>query len=512
MAPAPEGQSPLDDFFSRYDVNLFVDHAETSGAPIVVEDHPTPANLLGCVERESEMGALITDFTLIKAGSLHRALGGFLILHIEDILQHPAAWEGLMRSLRSGLAKIEENSDGQEQSKTKTIEPEPLAIETKVILIGSDETYEALLGHDDRFTKLFKIKAHMQDSVHRTAASINNLLPSLKRIIDEGGLKPFTREALAGLVDEASRLAEDQRKLSLKLPLLRDLMIEASALADMAKRDIVDQATLCKAIKARHYRSNLYEEEFMEEYNRELIKVATTGSAVGRVNGLSVTWFGAFEFGLPHQIACTVGVGREGVLDLEREADRSGPIHTKGMMILKSYLLDLFAQNKPLILSGSLCFEQSYAHVEGDSASGAELAALLSALSRTPIDQSLAFTGAVSQSGDILAVGGVTQKIEGFFQICNRRGLTGRQGVLIPQDNIDHLMLKDEVVEAVAQDKFKIYPVRRIEQAMELLTGLPAGRRLKDGGFSAGSLYKLVDDRLTELTRLGEREYSRRRR
>ena len=279
-------------------------------------------------------------------------------------------------------------------------------------------------------------------------------------------------------------------------------MIEASALAGMAGQDIVDLPALKKARQARIFRANLYEEQFMEEYDRGLIKVPTFGAAVGRVNGLSVTWYGDFEFGLPHQISCTVGVGHDGIVDLEREAKLAGPIHTKAMMILKSYLVSLFAHNKPLVLTGSLYFEQSYAGVEGDSASGAELTALLSALADVPVNLSLAFTGAVSQTGQIMAVGGVTRKIEGFYEVCKRHGLRNGQGVIIPKDNIDHLMLNDEVTAAAEAGKFNIYPVAHINEALELLTGLPAGRPRKDGTFTPGTLYHLVDKRLANLGRI----------
>lgn len=493
-----------EDHFSRYEVHVFVDNAATHGAPVVVEDHPTARNLLGSIERESEMGTLVTDFSLIKAGALHRANGGYLILHVEDVLQYQSAWEGLLRSLRSGLARIEEADEGQDQVKTKTLEPEPMPVNCKVVLIGDHNAYEMLLAYDDRFPKLFKIKAHLQEHVWRKAPSVKSFVKSLSRVIDEAKLLPFNRAALAGLVDYASTLAEDQRKLSLKTPLVRELMLEANAMARSNGKDIVDMESLARARRAKDYRANLYEEEFLEEYDRELIKVSTRGAAVGRVNGLSVTWFGDYEFGLPHQIACTVGVGDEGVVDLEREADLGGPIHTKAMMILKSYLMGRFAQNKPLVFSGSLCFEQSYARVEGDSASAAELTALLSALAEVPIKLSCAFTGAVSQSGAILAVGGVTRKIEGFFQVCKRRGLDGSQGVLIPVDNRDHLMLDDDVIDAVETGKFHIWPVSTIEQALELLTDMPAGKSLKNGGFSAGSLYARVDKRLAELARLAK--------
>lgn len=507
QAQAGHGDSgSAEDFFNRFGVNLFVDNAELTGAPVIACDHPTESNLLGSLEREAELGALYTDFTLAKAGDLHKANGGFLIVHMEEVAGHPDAWDGLLRALRSGRARVEEAGDG-EGARTKTIEPDPVPLGLKVILVGTDETFEHLLLYDDRFPKLFKIKAHMQDTVDRTAASIRSFLRQVGSIIQHEGLPPFDRAALAGLVDYAARLAEDQKKISLRWPLARELMIESSALARQRRQKTVTRKVLDEARRHRDFRSNLLEEEFMAEYDRQLIKVATSGSAVGRANGLSVTWFGDHEFGLPHQIACTVGVGHGGILDLEREAELGGPIHTKGMMILKSYLLGLFAQDKPLVLTGSLCFEQSYAEVEGDSASAAELAALLSALAETPISLSMAFTGAVSQSGAVMAVGGVNRKVEGFFEVCRRRGLSGDQGVLVPQDNVVHLMLKDEVVRAVKEKKFNIWPVTHIEQALELLTGLPAGRRTRTG-FSAGSLFDRVNTRLTKLAKLAD--YGRR--
>jgi lon-related putative ATP-dependent protease len=500
----PDG-APLDDIFYRYEINLFVDNSQTTGAPVIVEDHPTYFNLMGCIERESELGALYTDFTLVKAGSLHRAGGGFLIVKVEDLVQNPTAWEGLLRALRSGQARVEDPSEGAEHARTRTIEPEPVQLDVKIILVGLDETYELLLYTDERFQKLFKLKAHLQDTMRRTPENTAILVSLLCRVIRDAGLAPFSRDALAALVDHASHLAEDQAKLSLKIPLLRELMIEAEALARMAGATCVERGHLARAVTARDFRADLFEEEYLAEYDREMLKVATSGMAVGRANGLSVRMIGDHAFGLPHQIACTVGVGHGGIMDLEREAELGGPIHTKGMMILKSYLLGRFAQDKPLVLTGSLCFEQSYAEVEGDSASGAELAALLSALAERPIRLCYAFTGAVSQSGAILAVGGVNEKIEGFFAVCRRRGLTGEQGVLLPADNVDNLMLPEEVVAAVAQGQFHIFPVRRIEEAMEILTGIPAGKRGADGSFPSGSLYGLVDERLTRLARLALR-------
>ncbi|MDY0305181.1 MAG: Lon protease family protein [Desulfovibrio aminophilus] len=495
---------PADDVFYRYEVNLFVDNSRQQGAPVVIENHPTPFNLLGSIEREAEMGALYTDFTLIRAGAVHRANQGFLILNMEDLLAYPASWEGLLRALRLGVSRIEDPVD-PEQVRARTIEPEPIPLNLKILLVGTDETYEQLLYSDDRFQKYFKLKAHLQPTAPRTAQNIRNYLYTLGRIVREADLPPFSRDALAGLVDQAGRLAEDQKKLSLAFPLVRERMIEAAAIARMRGDEVVSAEHLAEAVAARDFRANLFEEEFMADYDREVIKVATGGSAVGRANGLSVTLFGDYEFGLPHQISCTVGVGHGGILDLEREAQLGGPIHTKGMMIIKSYLLGLFAVDKPLVLSGNLCFEQSYAGIEGDSASGAELAALLSALSGAPIDLSYAFTGAVSQSGAIMAVGGVNRKIEGFFEVCRRRGLTGRQGVILPADNVVNLMLKDEILDAVGNGLFHIHPVRSIEEALHLLTGVPAGRRGKGGRFPKGSLYDMVDRRLAELCRLARK-------
>ncbi|MCL1986152.1 MAG: AAA family ATPase [Betaproteobacteria bacterium] len=493
----------------RYDINLFVDNSQTSGAPIVADDHPTSSNLLGCVEREAEMGALITDFTLIKAGSLHKANGGFLVLNMEDVLQYPAAWEGLMRALRSGLARIEDSGETDASTRTKGIEPEALCLNLKVILVGSESLYETLLLNDERFSKLFKIKAHMADATRRDQSGLRVYLARMARIIAEADLLPFERSAMARLIDFGSELIEDRQKLSLKFPLLRELMIEASALANRAGMEKVDRGHIESALDARNYRANLAEELFLEEYDRKLIKVRTSGNAVGQVNGLSVTWHGNFEFGLPHCISCAVGVGHGGIIDLEREAELSGPIHTKAMMILKSYLLDQFARNKPLVMTGSLCFEQSYAGVEGDSASGAELAALLSAISGVPVRLSLAFTGAVSQSGQIMAVGGVNRKIEGFFQVCARHGLTGEQGVIVPRDNMDHLMLSRRVVDAVERGQFTVFPVQHITEAMEILTGMPAGRRRRDGSFTPGSMYQKVDSRLVEMGKLAAYAYKR---
>jgi predicted ATP-dependent protease len=412
------------------------------------------------------------------------------------------AYEGLLRALRAGVAKIEDPTDQVDSVRTKTVEPEPVALSVKVVLVGIDELYELLLQTDRRFRKLFKVKAHMQDHVERTDEAAVSLAAELCRIIRQDALPEFDREALAWLVDHSSRLAADQTRLSLEYPLLREIMIEAAALARLNGRKTVGTATLHEARDAQIYRANLFEEEFMADYDREIIKVPTRGEGVGVVNGMSVTFYGDYVFGLPHRIACTVGVGRRGIIDLEREAELGGPIHTKAIMILTSFLLGRFAHDKPLILSGTIHFEQSYAGIEGDSASGAELACLLSALADVPINLSYAFTGAVGHQGDILAVGDVTRKIEGFFKVCKRRGLTGGQGVLLPKDNVDNLMLSAEVIDAVDAGRFHVFPVETIEQAMEILTRHPAGEQHPDGSFTEGSIFARVDARFRELGRL----------
>lgn len=502
--PAGYESQVQDELAARYDINLFVDNAGLSGAPVVFDDHPTGANLMGCIEREAEMGALVTDFTLIKSGSIHRANGGYLVLHLEDVLQHPAAWEALLRSLRSGQSRVEDTDD-ETAGKAKGLRPQPMPLSLKVILVGKDELYELLLLSDERFSKLFKIKAHLTEHMPRSSAGIRIYLLHMRRIIDDDALLPFERDALAGLVDLGSHLIEDQQRLSLKYPLLREIMVEASALASLRKAKSVTGAVLEEALRARDFRSNLVEEAFMEEYDRGIIKVATSGEAVGKVNGLSVSFYGDFEFGLPHEISCTVGAGSGGIIDLERDAKLGGPIHTKAMMILKSYLVGAFAHNKPLVLTGSLGFEQNYAGIEGDSASGAELAALLSALSLVPVRLDLAFTGAVGQFGQIMAVGGVTRKIEGFFKVCKRHGLTGSQGVILPKDNIPHVLLQGELFEAVRDGRFHVYAVSHITEAMEILCSLPAGRLRKNGTYTRGSVYGKADARLRELAFMASR-------
>ncbi len=493
----------------RYAINLFVDNSECKGAPIISEANPITHNLLGCIEREAEMGVLITDFTLIKAGSLHKASGGYLIIHIEDILQHPNAWEGLLRTMRSGFSRISENVESVDACKTKGIEPEAIPLDVKIILIGSDNHYENLLLHDDRFVKFFKIKAQLSETTQRNSPNIKAWLQNLAVIIDNASLLPFTNCALAQLVDYSSCLCEDQRKLSLQFSIVREVMMEASTYAKMQNKEIVDQEIILHTINERVSRKSYLKELYFEDYNRESVKIQTSGYVVGQVNALSVTQHGDYHFGLAHKVACTISVGHNGIIDLEREAELSGPVHIKAMMILKSYLNAQFARNKPLVFNGTIGFEQSYSHIDGDSASGAELAALLSALSEVPINLAIAFTGAVNQQGDILAVGEVTKKIEGFYDLCSYRGLTGEHGVIIPFDNKDNLMLNKCVQDAVMDGLFHIYPIKHITQALQILTGIPVGKIRKDNAFTTNSIYDKIDKRLMALGWYAENAYKK---
>ncbi|MGM0610377.1 MAG: AAA family ATPase [Thermodesulfobacteriota bacterium] len=500
------------DFFSRYKINLFVDNSRQNGAPIVIENNPNYFNLLGCVERESEMGTYYTDFTLLKAGSLHRANGGFLILRAEDILSNISAWEGLLRALRSGQSRLEDPAEHYDLVRTRSLEPDPVVLNLKIILIGTDELYEILLEADDRFSKFFKLKAHMLDEVDRNADNTAALLSALQSMAGEISNRRLTREAKCALLDYASEMVGDQKKISLQLSYINDILIEADAASSMEGKKDIDAESVNFVRKSRIHRLNLYEDQFLEEYEKNIIKVSTDGNGVGCVNGLAVSASGDYIFALPHQITCTVGAGHGGVIDLEREAELGGPIHTKAILILKNYLQNLFAQDKPLIFSGSIYFEQSYAPVDGDSASAAELIALLSALSGVPVRYSLAMTGALSHSGEIMAVGEVTRKIEGFYEVCVRRGLSGKHGVIIPADNVDNLMLNKKVVQACRNGLFSIYSVEHINQALEILTGIKAGRRLKDGRFSRHSIYSLVDEKLRHFAYLAEKKARRQKR
>ena len=486
----------------RYDVNVIVDNSELKGAPVVIESNPAYPNLFGTIERQAMLGALFTDFTMIKPGSLHKANGGYLIMKALDLLKWYFSWEALKRALKDRQIKIEDLGELYGIFSTRTIKPEPIPLNVKIVLTGDPLLFELLHIFDDRFPKLFKVKAHMDDSMDKKEDSILNFAKMVARFCKESGIRHVDRTGVARLVEYSMEQTEDQEKLSLELGDIKDLLQEADYYAGVDNSNLINREHIEKAIEKRVYRSNLIEEKIKELIEKDIFWVETDGEKIGQVNGISILMTGDHEFGKPNRITATVSVGREGVIAIERESRLSGKIHTKGVMILSSFIKERFAHNKPLSLTATLCFEQSYGLVEGDSASSAELFALLSALANVPIYQGIAVTGSISQKGEIQPVGGVTKKIEAFYDICKRKGLNGRQGVIIPEKNIKNLMLKKEIIESVKEGKFHIWPISKVEEGIEILTGMKAGELQPDGTYPEGTLFRKVDDRLKEFARI----------
>ncbi len=483
----------------RYQVNVLVDHGDSQGAPVVYEDNPSYQNLLGRVEHMAQMGALVTDFNLIKPGALHRANGGYLILDAHKVLMQPYAWEGLKRALQSRQINIESLGQMLSLVSTVSLEPEPIPLDVKVVLLGDRMLYYLLCALDPDFSELFKVAADFDEEMDRTPE--NQLLYArlIGTLARKESLRPLDRTAVARVIEHSSRMVGDAEKLSIQMRSICDLLREADYWAGEAGRDVIRAEDIQRAIDAQIYRSDRLRERLQEEILRGTILIDTEGEKIGQVNGLSVIELGNFAFGRPSRITARIRMGKGEVIDIEREVELGGPIHSKGVLILSSFLGARYAAERPLSLSASLVFEQSYSGVEGDSASSAELYALISAIAEVPIKQSLAVTGSVNQHGQIQAIGGVNEKIEGFFDVCKARGLTGDQGVLIPAANVKHLMLRQDVVEAVAAGKFHIYPIETVDQGIEILTGLPAGERDKDGNYPEGTINYLVEARLAEL-------------
>ncbi|MBX6422861.1 Lon protease family protein [Thermosulfurimonas sp. F29] len=497
--PFPVPVPPREPVFVRYEVNLFVDNSETRGAPVVFEPNPTYPRLFGAIERKAQFGALLTDFTMLRAGSLHRANGGFLILRALDLLRNPFSYETLKRIIKSRKIFLEDLGEQLGLFTTKTLRPKPIPFRAKVILIGDLFLYHLLYAFDETFRELFKVKAPLEEWVDRTEERTREFLRTVALMVRKKNLLPVSADGLARLVEYSCELAGRKDKLSLKLPEIFDTLREAHFWAQSEGASNITAQHIEKALEERRRRLSLIEDRLHEAIMKDLIRIRTEGEEVGSINGLSVYELGDYRFGRPTRITANVSLGREGVINIEREAELSGKIHTKGVMILSGFLRERFVQDKPLTLSATLCFEQSYGLVEGDSASSAELFALLSALAGVPIKQGIAVTGSVSQKGEIQPVGGVNEKIEGFFRVCAERGLTGEQGVIIPAANVNDLVLKKEVVEAVAEGKFHIWPISRVEEGIEILTGLPAGEPGPDGRYPEGTVFYLVDKRLREL-------------
>ncbi len=492
----PWSQSPQ---FKKYEVNVIVDNSELEGAPVLMEMNPTYYNIFGRIEKEDQFGALITDFTMIRGGSLHQANGGYFVVSVEELLKNLFTWESLKRVLKNRELEIEEAGERLGFVSTKSLRPEPVPIQVKVILIGPPYLYYLLHRFDPEFQELFKVKAEFDVAMERTPENVQHYGAFISTFCRKERLQLLDRSALGKVVEYGSRLAEDQSKLSTRFAEIADIIREACFYAHTAGADRVCAEHIESAVEARIYRSNLIQEKIQEMMEREVLLIDTGGEKVGQINGLSVYSVGDFSFGKPSRITCSIGIGRGGIMDIEREAKLGGRFHTKGVMILSGYLSSRYAGDTPLSLSARLVFEQSYSEVDGDSASSTELYALLSALSGLPLRQSLAVTGSVNQKGEIQAIGGVNEKVEGFFEICKSRGFTGEQGVIIPESNRQNLMLKEEVVEAAREGKFHLYAVSHVDQAMELLTGKRAGSRREDGSFEEGSINDLVQRSLRSL-------------
>lgn len=502
----PQQQLPFplpwmkEDPFKKYEVNVIVDNSNLKGAPVVIESNPTYPNLFGRTEKEVQLGALVTDFTMIRGGALHKANNGYLIIPAEELLRDPFAYEGLKRALRSGQIVIEELEARYGFISTKSLKPQPIPLSVKVILIGSPYLYQLLFALDMEFTEFFKVKAEFDTTMARTQENVRQYAAFVCTLCQKENLKHLDGSGLAKLVEYSSRLAEDQQKLSTRFAEIADIVREANFYATQENSKLVTGIHVKKAIEERIYRSKLIQEKIQEMINRGILLIDTDAEKVGQVNGLSVMGLGDFAFGSPSRVTASIGLGREGVIDIEREAKMGGPIHTKGVLILSGYLNDKYARDKPLSLSARLVFEQNYAGVEGDSASSTELYAILSALSGLPIKQGIAVTGSVNQKGEVQAIGGVNEKIEGFFEVCKAKGFTGKQGVMIPESNVQNLMLKEEVVEAVKAGLFHIYAVKTIDEGIEILTGVKAGQKLEDGTFEKGTVNYLVDKCLREMS------------
>lgn len=485
--------------FRKYEVNVVVDNSGTEGAPVVIEQNPTYQNLFGKVEKEVQFGVMITDFTMIRSGSLHKANGGYMVIPVEDLVRNPFAWDGLKAALKTEEVTIEEPGERMGFISARGLKPQPIPLSTKILLIGTPQINQMLYRMDPDFKDLFKVRADFDITMTRNDVNAKKYASFICTLCEKFNLKHLDNTGVAKVVEFGSRLADDQKKLSTRFALLADLIKEANFYSTEEQVQYTTAKHITKAIEEKIHRSNLIQEKIQEYIERGVFLIETEGEEVGQVNGLSVIDLGDFSFGRPSRVTVSIGLGREGIVDIEREAQMGGPIHTKGVLILGGYLANKYAQDKPLSLTAKLVFEQSYEGVEGDSASSTELYAILSALSGLPLRQSLAVTGSVNQKGEVQAIGGVNEKLEGFFELCKAKGLTGDQGAMIPASNVENLMLKEEIVEAAKVGKFRIFPVSTIDEGIEVLTGVPAGERRADGTYEEGTVNYRVNMRLREM-------------
>jgi predicted ATP-dependent protease len=486
---------PVELLFERYRVNVVVDRGGATGAPVVFEPNPTHGNLLGRIEHRAHFGSLVTDFTLVKGGALHQANGGYLILEAKDVLRNFLAWDALKKALKSRSIRIQEPLEELRLATVVSLAPEPIPLALKVVLIGTPLLYYLLYQLDEDFCELFKVKVDFDDSFPRTPESEALYARFIAGVCRDDGLLPFAAGAVAALLEHGARLVDHQDRLSARLGLLQDTVREAAVHAVQRRADVVERADVERALAERIRRVNLLEERLGRLVSEGSLLIATDGEAVGQVNGISVLSTGDHAFGRPSRITVRTYSGEPGVVDIEREAKLGGRIHSKGVMILTGFLAGRYARERPLALAASIAFEQHYEEIEGDSASSAELYALLSSLAGIPLSQAIAVTGSVNQQGEIQPVGGINEKIEGFFDVCRPRGLTGRQGVVIPEANARHLMLRDDVVAAIRAGRFHVWTVSTVDEGLALLSGREPGER-RDGRYPAGSFNAAVDEAL----------------
>lgn len=485
-----------DDEFLKYKVNVLVDNSDLICAPVIVDFNASYFNLCGEIEYENEFGNLTTDFTKIKAGLLHKANGGYLILQASDIFKHGASWEAIQRFLKTGQISIEPPREVNTGFAISSLSPEKFQANVKIIIVGSEIYYRSLYELDDDFAGMFKILADFDYETDLNKKSIDDTLKFIKNFIVKKKIKDLDAAAVAKIIEYSSRIAESQKKLSTRYNLLAEIITEADAWATLEDEKIISEFYIKKAIQERNNRLNMYENKLTEMINEDYIMIATQGEVIGQINGLAVLDTGNYTFGKPSRITATTYVGKAGIINIEKEAEMSGNIHDKGMQVLTGYLGQTYAQDFPLSVSCRICFEQNYSGVDGDSASSTELYAVLSSLSDLPIRQDIAVTGSINQKGEIQVIGGVTYKIEGFFELCKKRGLTGTQGVIIPEHNVNDLVLNDEVIEAVKHGQFHIYPVKNIDEGIEILTGVRAGERDFKGNYPADSVHGLAMQKL----------------
>ena len=500
QGPAQRKQDPC----LNYRVNLFIDNSDREGCPVVMDSNYSFQNLFGKLEYENYYGSLKTDFTMLKPGLMHKANGGYIIFQAKDLLANGMCYEELKRVLRIKELSIDNTMEQRSSMAMISLKPEPIPLDLKVILIGNSNIYHTLLSIDSDFRKLFKIKVEFEETAPINEENVNKLARFVHTFCEQEELPPLDRTAMARIVEYASRLAGDNDKLSTRFTDIAQVVGEAGTWARLSKNKIVTEDIVNKALAERVERIKKYDARYIEMIKENTLLINTTGSCVGELNGLTVLTIGDYTFGKPAKITVNTYTGKQGVVNIEREVEMSGSTHTKGVYILSGYLGELFAQDIPLCLTASICFEQLYNGVDGDSASSTELYGLLSSLSGIPIKQSIAVTGSVNQKGQIQPIGGVNEKIEGFFQICKMRGLDGSHGVMIPVQNINNLQLSDDVVDAVKNKKFHIYAVSTIEEGIEVLTGVPAGRKDKDGNFPAGTINYLAYEKLKKFAKICE--------